>query len=86
MHDDCDIDDRLRRSLRILRAWLWMMRLTRDPDEVAMLLRTEARALVALGRKYPSKARQIGRLIVGYHRALEKLKGMFPPPDVKLPA
>ena len=82
MEESGTIDDRLRQSSRILRAWLWMVQLTSDPEIVAELLLAEARALIALGRKHPSHARQIGQLIVAYHRLITRLRHRPSSPEI----
>lgn len=65
-----DLDARLRKSVLRLRAWRWMSRITENPNEVAALLSTEARFLIDLGREHPSRAKEIGRLIVAYHNMI----------------
>jgi hypothetical protein len=69
-----DIDERLRKSLLTLRAWHWMSEISSDPEEVALLLTAEARELIALGRQYPHRAKNIGKLIVAYHKLIMRMK------------
>jgi hypothetical protein len=69
-----DIDERLRKSLLKLRAWHWMSEISTDPEEVALLLTAEARELIALGRQHPHRAKNIGKLIVAYHKLIMRMK------------
>ena len=74
MDEGFDIDERLRKSLLTLRAWHWMSEISTDPEEVALLLTAEARELIALGRQYPHRAKNIGKLIVAYHKLITRMK------------
>ena len=74
MHDEDDLDTRLRKSVQKLRAWRWMSAITNDPEEVAGLLTAEARLLIDLGRQHPDRAKDIGRLIVAYHNLIVRMK------------
>lgn len=78
MNDICDIDERLRQSLRILRAWRWMANLTANPTEVVQILHAEARDLVDMGRQFPSRAYQIGKLIHAYQLLIQRVGAMRP--------
>lgn len=69
-----ELEARLHRSLLNLRAWRWMSRITTNPEQVALLLTAEARELIELGRQNPAHAKQIGKLIVGYHNLIVRMK------------
>jgi len=69
-----DLDTRLQKSVQTLRAWRWMSAITSDPQEVVTLLTAEARALIDLGRQHPDRAKDIGKLIVGYHKLIMRMK------------
>jgi hypothetical protein len=69
-----DLDARLQRSVKTLRAWRWMSRISTNRAEVAALLRAEARALIQIGRDNPDKAKDIGKLIVAYHKLILQMK------------
>lgn len=69
-----ELEARLHRSLLTLRAWRWMSRITTDPEQVALLLTAEARELIELGRRHPAHAKEIGKLIVGYHNLIVRMK------------
>ena len=72
--EDEDLDIRLERSARALRAWYWMSRTETTPHDVVAQLTLEARDLIELGRRHPDHAREIGRLIVGYHRLIMQMR------------
>lgn len=64
----------LRRAVRRLRAWQWMSAISTRPEDAVAVLTDEARALVQLGIAHPDRARDIGELIVSYHRLIVRLK------------
>jgi hypothetical protein len=68
------LDERLRRSVRLLRAWNWMTAISERPDEALEVLTTEARELVRLGPQHPARWRDIGALIVEYYHLIEQVK------------
>jgi hypothetical protein len=74
LDDVQDIESRLKQSVRTLRAWHWMSRISENHREVIEILTAEARDLIALGKHFPKHARQIGRLIVAYHTMIKQLK------------
>ena len=79
MTKDLDLDTRLQRSVRILRGWRWMAKISTRPQEALVLLTTEAKALIALGVRYPARARTIGKLIIAYEHVITELKGKAGP-------
>ena len=74
MGTDLDLDTRLQRSIRILRGWRWMSKISNRPAEALVLLTAEARALIALGVDHPTRARTIGKLIIAYEGVITDLK------------
>lgn len=70
---DFDIEFRLERSARILRAWNWMAPISNRRSEIVEILTHEARELIMLGPNHPRHARRIGKLIVAYGRLIEAL-------------
>lgn len=79
MSEEVDIDERLRQSAKMLRAWGWMTSLSSRPEEAVAVLTAEARALVILGTHHPKKVREIGRLIVAYERFITQIRSAMPP-------
>lgn len=75
MSTDLDLDTRLQRSIRILKGWRWMSKISNRPAEALVLLTAEARALIALGVRYPARAHTIGKLIIAYEHVITELKG-----------
>ena len=69
-----DIDTRLSRSARRLRAWNWMGAISTRQPEVIAILNEEAHLLILLGPKHPHHARRIGNLIVAYRRLIEAME------------
>ena len=72
--EEIELDARLKQSIKTLCAWRWMSMVTTDPREVAALLTAEARVLIDLGRQHPSRAKEIGKLIVAYHNLIVRMK------------
>lgn len=69
-----DLQRRLESSGRRRRAWDWMSRISGDPQSIVALLTEEARALIDLGLRHPSSARQIGTLIVAHHALIQRIQ------------
>ncbi|SEQ30146.1 hypothetical protein SAMN05428969_2628 [Devosia sp. YR412] len=74
MPADFDLDKRLRKSARMLRAWNWMAVISTRRAEAVHILREEAKWLIQLGLEHPRHARRIGRLIVAYRRLIEAIE------------
>lgn len=51
-----------------------MAPLSTDLRQVVAILNDEARDLIELGRHYPDHAREIGKLIVAYHKMILRLR------------
>lgn len=68
-----DIDQRIKLSASRLREWQWLVELSTAPDDVVAQLRLEAREIIALGPKFPQKAKTIGKLVVGYNRLITSI-------------
>lgn len=69
-----DIEQRLKNSLKLLRAWGWMSGISDRPEEAITVLVVEARQLVKLGTQHPKHVREIGCLIVAYERLITRLR------------
>ena len=74
MSEETELNDRLRKSARTLRAWNWMAAISTRQAEAVAILRDEARFLIKLGLEHPKHARKIGRLIVAYNRLIEAIE------------
>ena len=74
MSSEDEISERLKQSVKLLRAWHWMATLSTQPDDAIAVLTAEARFLVQLGLQYPKRVREIGRLIVAYEHMITRLK------------
>ena len=74
MPPEDEITERLKQSVKLLRAWHWMSTLSTRPDDAVAVLTAEARFLVQLGLQHPKRVREIGRLIVAYEQMITKLK------------
>ena len=73
MATDSDINDRLRKSARKLRAWNWMAVISTRQAEAVEILREEAKFLIQLGLENPGHAVRIGRLIVAYRHLIDAI-------------
>lgn len=71
------LEERLRKSVKLLRGWRWMSRISNCPVDAIEVLTNEARFLVRLGTKHPEKARDVGKLIVAYERQITELKALL---------
>lgn len=78
MTTEDEITQRLKKSVKLLRAWHWMSALSTQPADAVAVLTAEARSLVQLGLQHPTRVREIGRLIVAYEHMIAKLKTIAP--------
>ncbi|SDH20327.1 hypothetical protein SAMN04487974_13018 [Pelagibacterium luteolum] len=74
MHKKALVDERIRKALMLLRGWEWMCTISCRHQEAIAILTEEALSLLRLGKEHPSRAREIGAMIVQYERLITSLK------------
>lgn len=75
-----DPDKRILVSCSRLRAWNWMSTISTRPEEVVVLLNSEARELGNLAFQYPNKAPAIIRLLDAYKHLAGRVEEAAPRP------